>query len=430
MLHYACSELINKEIFKCQLKYLIILEKFISHLNSDEFSEVAKRSDTSFTRKRKLTLPTMIVAMLSVFKASVQNELDAFFAQMGQSTALLRTVSAQAFSKARQNLAWTAFTRLNDYLLELIFEFIEIPRWNGLRVVAADASKMQLFMKGAAKRRTMEVSAFALFMPGCEMTLKSRLYDPEVGERQMLFEHLDDLSSDDLLVLDRGYPAVWLFASLQQRGIPFCMRMDSLNFKEVVKFKHSGLAEQIVTLQAPNASDCAIYECACQPVTIRLLRIITPNGRIRILVTSLLDVNRYPHADFLSLYHSRWRIEEAFKRLKHRLALENTSGLSWNCARQDFDAKILADNLHSLTVIEAYSQIEVPENYKLNRTYVFAALKRTLPRWLLNGLPQADEVLQLLQNISKNLIRYVANASKPRKPRLKPHLYHAYKATA
>ena len=31
---------------------------------------------------------------------------------------------------------------------------------------------------------------------------------------------------------------------------------------------------------------------------------------------------------FADLYHQRWRIEEAFKRLKHRLKLEAVSGLS------------------------------------------------------------------------------------------------------
>ncbi|MDD3609129.1 MAG: hypothetical protein PHI49_05185 [Halothiobacillaceae bacterium] len=32
-----------------------------------------------------------------------------------------------------------------------------------------------------------------------------------------------------------------------------------------------------------------------------------------------------PPSYFAALYHGRWRIEDAFKRRKHRLALENTS---------------------------------------------------------------------------------------------------------
>ncbi len=100
------------------------------------------------------------------------------------------------------------------------------------------------------------------------------------------------------------------------------------------------------------------------------------------MMTSLLDATVYPADDFAALYHSRWRIEEAFKRLKHRLALENTSGLSWLTAQQDFGAKTLADNLHALTVLEAERSVEIAENYKINRTYVFAHLKCCFPRRL------------------------------------------------
>jgi hypothetical protein len=37
-----------------------------------------------------------------------------------------------------------------------------------------------------------------------EMTLAASLYSSDTGERQMLFEHLNKLVADDLLVLDRG----------------------------------------------------------------------------------------------------------------------------------------------------------------------------------------------------------------------------------
>ena len=52
-------------------------------------------------------------------------------------------------------------------------------------------------------------------------------------------------------------------------------------------------------------------------------------------MTSLLDTSLYPATDFSALYHSCWRIGEAFKRTKHRLNLEHTSGLTWLVACQD-----------------------------------------------------------------------------------------------
>lgn len=48
--------------------------------------------------------------------------------------------------------------------------------------------------------------------------LAASLHSVHENERQMLFEHLDRLSSDDLLLLDRGYPCRWQPAVLNQRG--------------------------------------------------------------------------------------------------------------------------------------------------------------------------------------------------------------------
>lgn len=55
---------------------------------------------------------------------------------------------------------------------------------------------------------------------------------------------------------------------------------------------------------------------------VRLVRHVSASGRTRVLVTSLTEVVASV-AELADLYHGRWRIEEAFKRLKHRLGLES-----------------------------------------------------------------------------------------------------------
>lgn len=403
---------------------------FIQYLHSSELLELSRLSPNAFQRQRVLTFPVLLISLISGFKASVQSELNAFFAHLENTADLTRKVSAQAFSKARKQFSHQAFSRLNQRLLELVTAYRSIPLWHGLRVVAADASKMQLFLQDATGRCVREAIAFALYLPGIEMTLSAELYNPSVGERQMLFEHLQQLSSCDLLVLDRGYPARWLVAHLSQRGIPFCMRVDNIGFKAVQRFLRSGLSQQLVTLSAPSKQDCHDYQCQPVNTQVRLIRVVPPNGRVYVIMTSLLDQSTYPVESFSSLYHSRWRIEEAFKRLKHRLALENTSGLSSLAAQQDFGAKILADNLNALIVLEAADENAIATDYKINRTYAFAHLKRCLPRWLLIALPTAEYWLAMLTELAKNLIKFVSNASKPRPDRPKPHRKHAYKSTA
>jgi hypothetical protein len=113
--------------------------------------------------------------MLSGFKASVQNELNAFFAHLIDRAGPIRRASAQAFSKARKPLAHHAFSALNTRLLELVEARLPVPRWHGLRVVAGDASKMQWFLQDATVRMVREAIAFALYLPGLEMTLAAKL---------------------------------------------------------------------------------------------------------------------------------------------------------------------------------------------------------------------------------------------------------------
>ena len=398
-------------------------------MHAPELLRLSRLSPTAFIRIRVLSFPVMLVSLLSGFKASVQTELNGFFAHLDNQADPIRKVSAQAFAKARQQLSHLAFVLLNERLLALVSEHWVTPRWQGLRVVAADASTLRLHLKDVSRRFVREAFAFGLYLPGLEMMLSCQLYDPAIGERQMLLEHLDKLAPDDLLVLDRGYPARWLIALLKQRGIPFCMRADQTGFGAVRDFVRSGAAEQVVTLGQPNAADCTRYGCRQEALYVRLVRVITPNGRVYALITSLLDSNVYPAHAFAALYHSRWRIEEAFKRLKHRLALENTSGLSWLAAEQDFGAKILADNLHSLTVSEAGNQVGIKEGYQVNRTYAFSHLKRCLPRWMLIAMPSTAQFITALTEIAKNLVAVIANISKPRPDHPKPHRKHAYKST-
>ena len=67
-------------------------------------------------------------------------------------------------------------------------------------------------------------------------------------------------------------------------------------------------------------------------------------------VATNLDAEAFPPELFGDLYHPHWRIDEAFKRFKHRLHLEAVSGLSQQALIIDVAAKKLAvaDNMTSL----------------------------------------------------------------------------------
>lgn len=236
----------------------------------------------------------------------------------------------------------------------------------------------------------------------------------------MLFEHLDRLSNTDLLLLDRGYPASWLVAALNQRQFPFCMRVDNSGFACVRDFLRSGLAEAIVELRAPNRTDASDYEVPRALQTVRLVRHVASSGNVRVLMANLLDTARFPASCFGELYHQRWNIEKAFKRLKHRLNLEHVSGLSQQAVVHDVSVKILCDNLQALTTLTARRGSDLPANERINRAYVHTALKPLLPVLLL-GKKVGTLLRDLLWLVAQRTYRHREDVSKPRKAGPKPH---------
>ena len=104
----------------------------------------------AFTRNRKLPLPALIGALLSMRNQSRQAMLDGFFASVCGSEFLLREVSVRAFDKARNHLHLPALVSLNDLVVRRADEAGLIQRWCGLRVVAGDGSLLMPAVCGLA----------------------------------------------------------------------------------------------------------------------------------------------------------------------------------------------------------------------------------------------------------------------------------------
>ena len=143
-------------------------------------------------------------------------------------------------------------------------------------------------------------------------------------------------------------------------------------------------------------------------------------------MTNLLDTTRFPTNRFADLCHQRWRIEEAFKRLKHRLNLEHASGLSQLAVEQDVAAKVFCDNLQALVTLEARGSDVLADRERINRAYAHTALKPLLPALLL-GKKVAKLLRNVLKLIAKQTYLHRENLSKPRKSRPKPRKHMSQK---
>jgi len=127
--------------------------------------------------------------------------------------------------------------------------------------------------------------------------------------------------------------------------------------------------------------------------------------------------------------HQRWRIEEAFRRLKHRLRLEAVTGLDYLALQQDLGIKTVADNLCTLL-----SELDVPRDdesaSRPNRVYASGALKPVLGACLLGIGRWLERLAHVLVLVRQTRCRHQPSRSYPRPPRkARPHFHLAYKVT-
>lgn len=353
----------------------------------------------------------MLVAfLLCAFKGGLQTLLDEFFSALHGRT--LRAVSKSAVSQARQKLYATAFEALNDKLLSAAEALLPEPRWRGFRLMACDSTTLRLpnwreiqaefgVQSDRSGQPYVLARALGLFSTASRLMVKTALDRFDASERALLVSLLPCLDTLDLLVMDRGFPAVWLFTLLQQRGIACIARIDQTGWPEVEQLLRSDRSECVVRRtvsgQARRQAQAAGASLVDQTVTLRFIKVVLPNGTLEVLVTSLLDTHAYPAAEFGALYHARWNIEEAFKLIKHRLLLEQFSGELPESIRQDFHAKVFTANLAEALGRSAYEALPDAKaaRYYPNLTYILNSLKPRLFCWLIRRV-SAGELLTLL----------------------------------
>ncbi|HOM12012.1 MAG TPA: IS4 family transposase [Rubrivivax sp.] len=403
-------------------------------MGSPQFAERARHPDFphAFTRRRQLPVPALVAALLSMRAGSQQAMLDEFYASLLGESGLVRAVSDRAFAQARQRLHMPALTWLNEQLLDGAQRAQMVPRWCGFRLVAADASVLMPAVRPChrtASAASTDQRLFALYLPGAELTLHAAVHGACESERAMLMESLAKLGADDVLLLDRGYPAAWLVQVLQQRGIRFVMRCDNdSGWPAVRSFVRSARAEVVATLNVPSARDAQDWGCARVAPSVRLVRHVAPGGAIRVLATNL-GAQEVAAVAFGDLYHRRWRIEEAFKRLKHRLHLEAVSGLSQQALIIDVAAKVLADNIAALLCAAALNEHPPTDTARrCNRSYAARFVQRALPSILLMVGDVIAAIAATLRQLAANTQRFRPGRSRPRSSNhVKPHACYAYK---
>lgn len=390
------------------------------------------------------------------FKTSIQRELDSFFKATTNSDFNIRQVTKSAFTQARSQLNTYAFERLNEIAVNTFYEEVDYHKWNGFRLLAADGVRLALpnhptivkeFGQHSFGPNADSVKSLALCSTLYDVlnhiTLDGQIDKYEASERDLLVKHLCKVKKGDLLLLDRGYPCVWLFFLLNAKSIDFCIRMKTNgNDKTVADFVQSADQERVVRLKLSTADKKTLDQISLKDGTqirdlrmqCRLVKVILSTGEVEVLCSSLLDTEKCPIADFESLYHQRWGVEESYKMLKSRIEIERFSGKTALAIKQDFHAKIFL-----MTLCAAYAhpiEEKVVKEYKADQDRKFSQkINRTSAISFTQGMliavfikKQFLRAIQAFDDIvskTREIIR--PNRSNPRNHRPKKQHHSNYK---
>lgn len=401
-----------------------------SAIYDPDFIAAHRVSSAAFSRQRTLTFPIVVTLLLRGLFASLQVELDSFFPCLDASTQLFRSISASAFSQAREKLLPSAFSALNQLLIKTVEPLIDQYRWHGHRLVAGDGIVFNLpltadiidpdafdcYCQDGQPSYSLARSC-TLMLLGPDLFLDSQLASDRCGERSLLGRQLDRLDPTDILVLDAGFPSHQLFATLSAMARHFCIRMPLTSWHCVEAFVQSGQRE--ITLELKVPTDTTLSESTPRHYPLRLIRVDLPSGP-EVLATSLLDGERYPATDFAELYHKRWSIESGFLRIKQHHNVESFSGRTAHAVAQEIQAAFLLANLVQLAAISAEAaetECTTPvtadspssKRRKINRSYTLSALRQVLPSWLLRAVEAAE---RFIENLRRNRVSRGADRSR------------------
>jgi hypothetical protein len=425
-------------------KLIDFLKKIIF---SENFLSSNKQSPKNFIRNRILPFHNIIFFLMNLIKGSYQDELDYFFKAIDHSEAFVRKVTKSAFCKARKKLKSEAFSKLNMEAVNYFYDHFSPKRWFGFTLLAIDGSTVKI-------PRTSEVeNHFGVWSVNsqnpCPLARISQMFDvlnkitvdaiispKAIGERELCESHFMKLMPNDLVLLDRGYPAYWLFNLILSWDGNFCARVQVDKWIPIKKFFRSGKLQKIIQLKAPTSSISKCRELGLDTLDLklRLIQIQLENGETEILITSLIDTEKYPLEIFFDLYHHRWPVEEDYKVMKCRIEIENFTGKSVLSVYQDFHARIFSKNLTAILAFPTRQDIEQNNDdklhqYQINFTQAVSKMKDTIVLLFNRPLDVAKNLIAALHDLFIKTVEPVRpNRKYPRNHKIqKRGFYPSYK---
>lgn len=414
---------------------LLILEKLKETIFSKEIILKYRNNKTDFTRKRKQPFGQMLLFMFNLVKKTLVIEIDNFvkFLNSKIDSEEVKDFTKSAFVQKRMKINPEVFKHLSEVIVENTYVESNptIKLFEGFRLLAVDGSKVTLPYTedlkkefGESKNQTntsvVQGRASVLYDLLNRIALDSILEKLEIGERTLALRHSFRWKKNDLIIYDRGYPSYDFIYEHIKKGVDFVMRASTTQSKGVVWFVSSGKKSLVIDMFPPVRHCIKGKEYNKNTsIKMRLVRVDLPNGEIEVLMTSLLDSQKYPSKMFKELYFLRWKVETYYDELKNKIKLECFTGYSKMSVLQDFFCAVFISNLQSIIVNDLQEELAVKNqntklDYKINVNLTYGFLKNRVLELLFKEGALEDVFLELQTLFLKNTIPIRPGRSNPR----------------
>lgn len=399
--------------------------------------EALHEADRWHKRKRSLPAPLMVwfVTLLVLFRELSIPDVHKVMvnALRGRRSIRLKQVTPEALCHARERLGSAPLQALFEKLAE---SATPDPSFHGLRVWGVDGAQFKVpdtpandaaFGRPASSRgETAFPQLQGVFLVATRThQVRDATFGPcgraERPEAEALLRHL---GSQDLVLMDRGFAAGWLFESFLAKGVHFGCRIPS-NWKcDTIQVLGPGDFLVRVNTQAPSPADREEgAKSRRRVIVLRMIKYRVGTGEWIRMVTDLKDPVRYPARELAALYHERWESELVYDEFKNHLATVPKGTLQTpfrskapDGVLQESYGLLVTYNLVRSLMIEAADTHDIPP-LEISFVGTLRVLRMALPNF--QTAPQAGRTHERLRT---QLLKDVADCQldRPRRPRSYP----------
>lgn len=395
------------------------LPKFVASLDPDWIEQALTATGTATIRRRRLPAEQVVwlVIGMCIFRDLSMRELVATMDLALPGSRGIR-VAPSSIVQARE--------RLGDEPLRWLFErtaatwahaSARTHAWRGLAIYGADGTTVRVPDSpdnraefGGQATRWDSTSGYPLVRMVTLMALRSHIlagakFGPYATAEGPLAEALWPLVPDHSVTLvDRGFLSARTLVGLERGGIQRHWLTRARSDIKYTRIERLATGDELIEL---NVSSDARRKDPSMPASwrMRAIRYQRRGFAPQLLLTSLLDPQRYPAAEIVALYHERWEIELGYNEVKRVMLRreETTRSKSPRGVAQELWGLAIAYNLVRYEAERVAEQAGVPP-VRISFVAALNFIEAAFRSWGTDNLGRAP---QRLINLREDLSHYV-----------------------